>query len=332
MRFFGVFTVCLGLGMQVSASELRVAVDIAPIHSIVTQVAGDRAQLDLIVPTNASPHDYAMRPSEAYNLSKANVVVWVGEGLTPWLEGPIENLASTARHIELLGLPETQVLPFREGAGFGKHSHGEHAPEEEHGGHDDGHSEGHEGEHEEVHEDEHEEGHDDHAEGDPHVWLDPQNAIAWAYVIAGALGDEDPQNSAFYVSNAKAFDQRITVMSGEIVQQLETIKDLSFVVFHDAFHNFEQRFGIEAVGAIADSDAVPPSPKRIALVRDLVAENDVQCVLAGPLPNEGLVRAVAGDVQIVEADEAGAGFDIGPQLYENLLRSIGTALTNCLSK
>jgi zinc transport system substrate-binding protein len=332
MRFLGIFALWVGLSMQASASELRVAVDIAPIHSIVAQVAGDKVRLDLIVPVNASPHDHAMRPSDAYNLSKANVVVWVGDGLTPWLEGPIENLASTARHIELLGLPETQVLPFREGAGFGKHSHGEHAPEEEHDGHDDGHSEGHEGEHEEVHENEQEEKHDDHAEGDPHVWLDPQNAIAWAYVIAGALGEEDPQNSALYEANAKAFDQRITVMSGEIAQQVEAIKDLSFIVFHDAFHNFEQRFGIEAVGAISDSDAVPPSPKRIALVRDLVAANDVQCVLSGPLPNEGLVRAVAGDVQIVEADAAGAGFDIGPQLYESLLRSIGTALTTCLSK
>jgi len=58
-------------------------------------------------------------------------------------------------------------------------------------------------------------------------------------VIAGALGEDDPQNSALYEASAKAFDQRITVMSGEIAQQLEAIKDLSFIVFHDAFHNFE---------------------------------------------------------------------------------------------
>jgi hypothetical protein len=68
------------------------------------------------------------------------------------------------------------------------------------------------------------------------------------------------------------------------------------------------------------------------LLRDLVAANDVQCVLAGLLPNEGLVRAVAGDVQIVEADAGGAEFDIGSQLYESLSRSIGKALTPCLSK
>ena len=267
MRFFGIFAVWFGLSMQASGAELRVAVDIAPIHSIVAQVAGDKVRLDLIVPVTASPHDYAMRPSEAYNLSKADVVIWVGEGLTPWLEGPIEKLAPTARHIALLGLPETQVLQFREGAGFGKHSHGEHVPEGEHDDHETHKEEG----HEEGHEDEHADSHDDHAQGDPHVWLDPQNAIAWAYVIADALGAEDPQNSTVYDANAKAFAQRITVVSDEITQQLEVVKGLSFIVFHDAFHNFEHRFGIEAVGAISDSDAVPPGPKRIALVRDLVA-------------------------------------------------------------
>ena len=106
-------------------------------------------------------------------------------------------------------------------------------------------------------------------------------------------------------------------------------------MLHDAFHNVQQRFGIEAVGAISDSDAVPPSPKRIALVSDLVAAQNVQCVLADPLPNKGLVYAVAGDVpivEVVEVDEAGAGFDLGPDLYESMLRSIATALTTCLPK
>ena len=61
---------------------------------------------------------------------------------------------TTARQIELLGSPETQMPAFREGAGFGKHSHSVYAPEEKH---DD-----HRGEHE-----------DEHVQGDPHVWFDP---------------------------------------------------------------------------------------------------------------------------------------------------------------
>ena len=151
-------------------------------------------------------------------------------------------------------------------------------------------------------------------------------------MIADALGKEDPQNSAFYDANAKVFIRRITVVLGEITQQLGVFKDLSLIVFHDAFHNLVQRFAIAVVGAIYDREVVSPSPKCIALVRDLVAAHKVQCVLAGPLQNKGLVRAVAVDLQIVEADEAGAGFDLDSELYDNLLGSIGIALAACLSK
>ena len=151
-------------------------------------------------------------------------------------------------------------------------------------------------------------------------------------MIADALGKEDPQNSAFYDANAKVFIRRITVVLGEITQQLGVFKDLSLIVFHDAFHNLVQRFAIAVVGAIYDLEVVSPSPKCIALVRDLVAAHKVQCVLAGPLQIKGLVRAVAVDLQIVEADEAGAGFDLDSELYDNLLGSIGIALAACLSK
>ena len=120
-------------------------------------------------------------------------------------------------------------------------------------------------------------------------------------MIADALGKEDPQNSAFYDANAKVFIRRITVVLGEITQQLGVFKDLSLIVFHDAFHNLVQRFAIAVVGAIYDLEVVSPSPKCIALVRDLVAAHKVQCVLAGPLQNKGLVRAVVVDLQIVEA-------------------------------
>ena len=104
------------------------------------------------------------------------------------------------------------MLQFREGAAFGKHSHGEHVPEEEYDDHETHKKEG--------HEDEHADNHDDHAQGDPHVWLDSQNAIAWAYVIADALGAEDPQNALAYDANAQVFTQRITGVSDKIMKQL----------------------------------------------------------------------------------------------------------------
>lgn len=300
MRLWVILAIWVGLSGQVAAKELRVAVDIAPIHSIVAQVMGDVGQLDLIVPVGASPHDHSMRPSEAYGLSKADVVIWVGEGLTPMLEAPIATLAPDARVIELLHIPQTLVLPFREGAGFGAHSHGET---------DD---------------------HNTHSGGDPHVWLDPENAILWARLIAKVLSEEDSTNAQLFNENAENFVLKVTAMSLDIQAQLLSVLDKPFIVFHDAFHAFENRFGIEARGAISDSDAVAPSPKRVAQVRDLVKAQNVQCVLAEPQFNQGLVQAVAGSARVVAVDAIGVGMDLGPDLYEDLLRSIGAAFVECL--
>ena len=151
-------------------------------------------------------------------------------------------------------------------------------------------------------------------------------------MIADALGKEDPQNSAFYDANAKVFIRRITVVLGEITQQLGVFKDLSLIVFHDAFHNLVQRFAIAVVGAIYDREVVSPSPKCIALVRDLVAAHNVQCVLAGPLQKKGVGSCGSGRFTICRGDEAGAGFDLDSEFYYNLLGSVGIALAACLTK
>lgn len=305
MRLMGIFAIWVGLAAQTSASELRVAVDIAPVHSIVAQVMGGMGTLDLIVPVGASPHDHAMRPSEAYNLSKADIIIWVGGGLTPWLHDPITALAPNARQVELLELEQTKVLPFREGQGFGVHSHVDEGHEEDHSGHE---------------------------AGDPHVWLDPLNAIAWAFHIADILGQEDAANGQLYKDNAKIFAARIAAVSIEIKQQVEPVRGMPFIVFHDAFHGFENRFDIEAKGAISDSDANAPSPKRVAQVRDLVRTENVKCVLAEPLFNSGLVQAVSGSARVGVVDAMGVGLALGPDLYENLLLSISQALVDCLGE
>lgn len=124
----------------------RVAVDIAPVHSLVARVMEGVGTPDLIVQPGASPHEYSLRPSEATALQEADIVFWVSADLTPWLEDAIETLATDASVTELLEADGTIELEFREGALFEAHEHGE----EEHEEHAEGEHEEHaEGEHEE---------------------------------------------------------------------------------------------------------------------------------------------------------------------------------------
>ena len=103
------------MGGTVFADAPRVAVDIAPVHSLVTRVMEGVGTPDLIIQAGASPHEYSLRPSEAAALQDANLVFWIGSGLTPWLTDTIETLAPNANVTELLEADGTIELEFREG-------------------------------------------------------------------------------------------------------------------------------------------------------------------------------------------------------------------------
>jgi len=132
---------CL-LATQVQAEAPKVITDIAPVHSLAARVMQGVGEPSLVMPQGASPHQYSLRPSEARALQGSDLVIWIGEDLSPWLEGAIENLAPNARSLELLHLDGTHVLNFREEAVFGDHDdhHDEHG-HDEHGHDEHGHDE-----------------------------------------------------------------------------------------------------------------------------------------------------------------------------------------------
>ncbi|MEM9123888.1 MAG: zinc ABC transporter substrate-binding protein, partial [Pseudomonadota bacterium] len=112
-----------------------VVASIAPVHSLVTGVMAGVAEPDLIVTGTASPHDYALRPSDAESLQNAPVVFWVGSGLETFLAGPLENLSDDTVAVALSEVPGVELKPFLESGVFkveaGHDDHGH-----DHGGHD----------------------------------------------------------------------------------------------------------------------------------------------------------------------------------------------------
>src|SRR6056297_2005377 len=110
-------TAALSLSAGSGAAEApEVAADIAPVHSLVARVMQGVAEPALVVRPGASPHGYALRPSEADALQSADAVFWVGEALTPGLGDTIRTLAPEATMVELIAAETTRRLPFREGA------------------------------------------------------------------------------------------------------------------------------------------------------------------------------------------------------------------------
>ena len=316
------------MGGAAYADTPQVAVDIAPVHSLVARVMDGVGTPDLIIQPGASPHEYSLRPSEAAALQNANLVFWIGPDLTPWLTDTIKTLAPDAAVTALMEVDGTIKLEFREGALFEAHAHED----------DDDHvDEAHDDHDEEARHDDHDDeetGHEGHGQGahDPHAWLSPQNAMTWLNVIAGQLSAADPDNAGAYFTNAAAGRTEMEALIGEVIATLDPVRDGQFLVFHDAYQYFEMDFDFPASGAISIGDASDPSPARIAEIRDRIAEQGIDCVLAEPQFNPGLVATVLDGTEAGTGmlDPLGSDLEPGPALYSQLIRNLSTALAGCM--
>lgn len=298
----------------------QVMTDFAPVHSLTAQVMGDLGVPDVLLPAGADPHDYAMRPSDAANLGAADLVFWTGPSLTPWLTDLLDTLAPSAAQVALLDVTGWDTLPVRDIQQFVLPAAEDDHGHDDHDSHDD-HKDGH---------DDH--GHDDHGDFDPHAWLDPAVAQVWLAAIADQLGTADPDNAATYTANADAAIARLTALDAELATQLAPFAGLAYILPHDGYQYFEARYGLTAAGAIAGIDARTPGPAQVASLRDQMADSNIVCVFSDAEIGDRWATVVTEGTgaNTAQIDGVGAGLDVGPALYEALLRRLADDFATCL--
>jgi zinc transport system substrate-binding protein len=297
------------------ADAPRVVADIAPIHSLVAMVMDGVGQPQLLVPQNISPHHYSMRPSEAGALQRAQLVVYVGHDMSPWLESVLQKLAASASALDLSNVDNVTQLGYRKGPIFGDHDEA---------GHDD---------HDEAGHDDHNHAHHNHAGVDPHMWLDPINAKLWLYAIAAELIRIDPENEDRYNENARSSGRAITLAMAQAEDHLASSNSNGFLVYHDAYQYFEQRFNRGAVGTISAGDASKPSAKRLSELKTLFGARGISCVLTEPQHSSKIVDSVFGGFKptIGVVDPIGVDLELGSNLYPQLLENMALSIAQCVN-
>ena len=142
----------------------------------------------------------------------------------------------------------------------------------------------------------------------------------------------DPDNAGAYFENATAARQEMDALSAEVIETLEPVRGGSFIVFHDAYQYFEDAFDFPAAGAISLSDASDPSPARIAEIQRRIRAEGIDCVLAEPQFNPGIIETVLGgtDARTGVIDPLGSELEPGVALYPQVIRNMAKTLAECL--
>lgn len=290
----------------VAQAEIKVVASSKPVHALVASVMGTTGVPVVLVGGAASPHSYAMKPSDAKAANGARVLFRVSESLEPFTAKLVKSLPKSVQVVSLLDAPGLTVVDRRETGAFEAHGHADH-----------GHGGGKKGEPED--------------ERDPHVWLDPANASAMVDQIAAVLAEAEPANAALFKANAATTKAAITELAAELDRDLKPFRARPFVVLHDAYQYLERRFGLTAVGSIAVAPEAAPSGKRLSAIRRKITDTGAACVFAEPGMQPKVVSAV------VEGTKARAGLldpeatqlAPGANLYAELMRGLVRGIKSC---
>jgi zinc transport system substrate-binding protein len=346
----------------VLADQLRVVVDIPPVHGIVDGVLGSNASIMTLIGSGKGPHNYTMKPSHAAALSKADLIVLIGEALTPSLAEKLPSLASNAKIIELAEVPNVHLIAYEDAHeeheddahhdddhkdhnhdadhddhahnGHDEHDHGDaHNDDHDNDEHDGDHKdhddhadekEHNEHEHDEHHGDEHD-GHD-HSGIDPHMWLDIENADVWAHAIAKSASELSPALTSDINANLAAFEQSLIGLKSE----MQTLTAKPYSVSHDAFGYLEESFGIDHPQAVTNGMGLRPSPSDMANLRAQIEETPPACMIIDPNDHTALAYALAEEYSIKTVEFSQIGEVVtGENAYLNLMQGAVAAFKTC---
>lgn len=281
-------------------AEVSVLTSIKPLQLIAAAVQDGVAVPEVLLPPGASPHNFALRPSDVRRVQSADLLYWIGPDMEGFLPRVLKNRTLPA--VALQELPGLQLRHFGEDS----HSHDEDADEHDH----------------------------DHRPGslDAHLWLSSVNARVIAEKMAADLSAADPANSARYQSNLKAFEARLDALDGRLKARLAAVAGKPYFVFHEAFDYFEASYGLKHAGVFSVAAEVQPGAQHVAAMRKRLQEVGKTCVFSEPPLRPRLAETlVAGlPVKLAELDALGGYTPAAAQGYEQMLEKLGTDLAGCL--
>jgi len=337
-RFFGlafirfVLVNAIAFGVQadvVAASDkIKIVTDIAPIHSLVSMVVGQQADVELLVPPSQSPHSFSLKPSQVRVINQAALVVTLNDNFTPALSRHLHAIDNKAIVLKLSDSIVLQRFDAQQYDGTKKIDQAKVKPT--------------------VNKQSHNRSVESHINFavndnagpalshsehlyDPHTWLNPKNAIKWLDQIAMAAIELDENNRSVYQKNADRAKNNLETMHEAFTLQLASVSSVSYVVYHDAYQHFAKSYGLQKPIAIALSDARAPGARKLRAIRKQAKQT--KCVFSELLHEDSIVDTVTAGLPVRRAilDPMGSTISVGPNHYPQMMQALVNNFVACLS-
>ena len=314
--FFWIISAALLGGITSKVEAANIVVSIKPIHSLVATITKGVSDPYLIIKGRASPHGFSLRPSDAKKIRNAQVIFWIGDEIETFLIKPLKTIGKRATIVSLSTAEGLTRLNYRNKEDFKfkpKSGHDGHKGHDDHKSHDD------------------HKGHD-HDGVDQHFWLDPANAIAFSYKIETTLQALDPRNAKVYSKNAKQLRKGLAKLMQNTGARMKPFKQRPFIVFHDAYQYFENRFGLTAAGSVVTNPELSTSAKQVSQIKKRIKRIGAYCVFMEPQFNPKLAKLLTRGTgaRLSRIDPLGVDLKDGAGLYVKLIENISKSFEDCL--
>ena len=222
-------------------ANIKVVTTTTVIYDLVRQIGKDKVIVNYIARGDQDPHFVEVLPSYMVKLRNADVLFEIGMSFEMWANQLIDGSRNDKLQIVDLSknIDKKEVPTFKPDASYG----------------------------------------DVHPYGNPHYWLDPDNARTMAEEIYESLSNIDNANADFYKKNLNEYLKNLDNKIVEWTKKLAPLKNTSVICFHSSWVYFADRFGLKISGYVEPKPGISPSPSHNAELVRLIKTNNIKLLL-----------------------------------------------------
>jgi len=238
-----------------ASAAIRVVASTTDLGSIAQMIGGDKVQVESIVSGKSDPHFVEVLPSYMVKIGRASLYLKVGMELDYWSSQLIDGSGNGKLVIVDCseGIDRMEVPTTKIDASMG----------------------------------------DVHAMGNPHYWLDPDNARVVAGNITNALKEVDPSNAAAYDAGLAAFDEKLRAKVQEWLAEAAPLKGMKIVTYHNSWPYLARFLGIEVADFVEPKPGIEPTPSHTADLIELIKANHIHVIGKEPYFSDRTPKAIA---------------------------------------